>query len=64
VKSVNFTMTVGAAVPLSAPLHPIPPQLGRSLSSFQNDQYIMVGDQFIIVERDTRRIVAIVPVPA
>lgn len=64
VDSVNFTMTVGAAVPQSAPLHPIPPQLGRSLSSFKNDQYILVGSQFLIVEKDTRRIIAIVPVPA
>jgi hypothetical protein len=64
VDNVNFTMTVGAAVPQSAPLHPIPPQLGRSLSSFKNDQYILVGSQFLIVEKDTRRIVAIVPVPA
>ena len=64
VDSVNFTMTVGAAVPQSAPLHPIPPQLGRSLSSFKGDQYILVGSQFLIVEKDTRRIVAIVPVPA
>lgn len=64
VNNVNFTMTVGAAVPQSAPLHAIPPQLGRALSSFQNDQYIVVGNQFLIVEKDTRRIVAIVPVPA
>jgi hypothetical protein len=64
VGSVSFTMTVGAAVPTSAPLHPIPPQLGRSLSSFKDDQYILVGNQFLIVEKDTRRIVAIVPVPA
>jgi hypothetical protein len=64
VSSVNFTMTAGAAVPQSAPLHAIPPQLGRTLSSFKDDQYILVGNQFLIVEKDTRRIVAIVPVPA
>jgi hypothetical protein len=64
VDRVDFTMTVGAAVPQSAPLHAIPPQLGQSLSSFKNDQYILVGNQFLIVEKDTRRIVAIVPVPA
>ena len=64
VNDVNFTMTVGAAVPSSAPLRAIPAQLGQSLSSFKNDQYILVGSQFLIVEKDTRRIVAIVPVPA
>ena len=31
---------------------------------FKNDQYLVVGDQFIIVEKQTRRIVAIVPVAA
>lgn len=64
VNSVNFTMTVGAAVPTSTQLHDIPPNLGQSLHSFQGDQYIMVGNQFIVVEKRTRRIVAIVPVPA
>jgi hypothetical protein len=62
--SVNFTMTVGAAVPASAQLRDIPDQLGKSLPSFKDDQYVLVGGQFIIVEKKTRRIVAIVPVPA
>jgi hypothetical protein len=64
VQSANFTMTVGAAVPGNAQLRDMPAQLGRSLPNFQNDQYIVVGDQFIVVEKKTRRIVAIVPVPA
>ncbi|MGN6570394.1 MAG: DUF1236 domain-containing protein [Pseudolabrys sp.] len=62
VDSANFTMTVGAAVPGNARLRDIPAQLAKSLSNFQNDQYIVVGSQFIIVEKQTRRIVAIVPV--
>ena len=64
VQPANFTMTVGAAVPGSAQLRDIPPQLAKSLPNFQNDQYGVIGDQFIIVEKQTRRIVAIVPVPA
>jgi hypothetical protein len=61
VNTVNFTMTVGAAVPKETQLRDIPPPLGQSLRSLSRDQYIMVGDQFIIVEKATRRIVAIVP---
>jgi hypothetical protein len=64
VQSVDYTMTVGAAVPLSAKLHAVPPQLGQALPSFKDDQYVIVGNQFIIVEKNTRRIVAIVPAPA
>lgn len=63
-QSANFTITVGAAVPGSAQLRDIPAQLAKSLPNFKSDQYIVVGDQFIIVEKQTRRIVAIVPVPA
>jgi len=64
VDSANFTMTVGAAVPGNTQLRDMPAQLSKSLPNFQNDQYIVVGSQFIIVEKKTRRIVAIVPVPA
>jgi hypothetical protein len=64
VSSVSFTLTVGAAVPQAAQLRDIPAPLGQRLKSFGGDQYIIVGNQFIIVEKNTRRIVAIVPVPA
>lgn len=62
--AVNFTMTVGAAVPQDAQLRDIPAPLGQHLQSFNGDQYMIVGNQFIIVEKNTRRIVAIVPAPA
>jgi hypothetical protein len=60
----NFSIAVGAAVPESAHVQDIPPQLGQSLPSFKNDQYLIIGNQFLIIEKQTRRIVAIVPVPA
>ena len=64
VQGANFSIAIGAAVPESARLQDIPPQLGQHLPSFKNDQYLIVGNQFVIVEKQTRRIVAIVPVPA
>ena len=63
-ESANFTTTIGAAVPTDAALHDIPAQLAKSLPNFRNDQYIVVADKLIIVEKQTRRIVAIVPVSA
>jgi len=62
--TANFALTVGAAVPAGAGLHDIPPQLAKSLPSFKDDKYLVVGGQFIVVEKKTRRIVAVVPVPA
>ena len=64
VQSANFTMTVGAAVPGNPERRDMPAQLARSLPDFQNDQYVVVGNRFVIVEKQTRRIVAIVPVAA
>jgi hypothetical protein len=60
--TVNFTVSVGAAVPRTVQLQDMPRSLGDALPSYINDQYAVVGNQFLIVEKSTRRIVAIVPV--
>jgi Protein of unknown function (DUF1236) len=59
--TVNFPIAVGAAVPTSLKLHNMPPKLSDVLHAYRNDQYFLVPRQFIIVEKKTRRIVAIVP---
>ena len=61
---VNFSIAVGAAVPSRVKLLPVPLELARVLPHYSTDLYIMVDNQFIVVERQTRRIVAIVPSPA
>src|SRR5690348_6670565 len=61
VANVPFTIAVGAAVPESAKLADLPQQVAQQFPSFKNDQYLIVGNQVIIVEKQTRRIVAIVP---
>jgi cytoskeletal protein RodZ len=64
VKDVDFTVTVGAAVPKKVELRDLPIQLADALSGYMADQYLLLPKQFVIVEKQTRRIVAIVPIPA
>jgi Protein of unknown function (DUF1236) len=59
--TVNFPIAVGAAVPTSVKLHDMPAKLSDTLPSYRGDQYFVVPHQFVIVEKKTRRIVAIVP---
>jgi uncharacterized protein DUF1236 len=61
-EQVNFSIAVGAAVPASAKLNDMPQQLAHAMPAYADDQYLLVNDQFVLVERQTRRIVAIVPV--
>jgi uncharacterized protein HemX len=58
----NFTVSVGAAVPQQADLRDLPRDLANALPDYRDDQYIVVGQQLVVVEKQTRRIVAIIPV--
>lgn len=60
----DLTIAVGAAVPQKIALNDVPTSLADKLSAYSGDQYFLVANQFVIVERSTRRIVAIVPVAA
>ncbi len=61
VKSANFALSIGAAVPKQVPLQPLPSEVAAAMQGFQNDQYIMVGNQLVIAEPNARRVVAVVP---
>ena len=61
-QQVNFSIAVGGAVPTSAKLNDMPQQLAQAMPSYAGDQYLVVNNQFVVVEKQTRRIVAIVPV--
>jgi hypothetical protein len=58
----NFSIVVGGAVPDSAKLTDMPQQVAQALPNYASDQFFVVNNQFVVVERQTRRIVAIVPV--
>jgi len=59
--TVNFPIAVGAAVPTSLKLRDMPANLSNALPAYEDDQFFLVPHQFVIVEKKTRRIVAIVP---
>ena len=61
VKNQPFTVSVGAAVPQQVPLKQIPTDLASALNGFQGDDYVLVGNQLVIVDAAVRRVVAIIP---
>jgi len=58
---VNFSLAIGSAVPQDVQLQKLPAEVSSALGGFQADQYIIVGNQLVIVEPNARRVVAIVP---
>lgn len=58
---VNFTLAIGSAVPQDVQLQKLPAEVSSALGGYQADQYIIVGNQLVIVEPNARRVVAIVP---
>jgi hypothetical protein len=60
-KDVNFTLAIGSAVPQGVPLQKLPAEVASALGGYQADQYVLVGNQLVIVEPNARRVVAIVP---
>ena len=59
--SADFALSVGAAVPQQARLQKLPPQISSVLGGYQADQYILVGNQLVIVDPNARRVVAVIP---
>jgi hypothetical protein len=60
-ESVDFTISIGGAVPAQAQLQPLPPEVSGILQGYQGDSYALVRDQLVVVDAKTRRIVAIIP---
>ena len=61
VDSVNTTVTVGAAVPRQIELRDLPGEVSDIMGGYKGAQYVLVRDQLVIVDKEARRIVAIVP---
>lgn len=58
---VNFTLSVGAAVPRDVQLQDLPRELAEVLPAYREDQYLVVGNQVVIVEKQSRRVIAMIP---
>ncbi len=59
--SADFTLSIGSAVPQQVPLQKLPPEIASAMQGFANDDYVLVGNQLVIVEPNARRVVAVVP---
>ena len=56
-----FEIMIGAAVPKQVNLVDLPEEASRILNGYSGDQYTMVQDKLVIVDKTSRRVVAIVP---
>jgi hypothetical protein len=59
--SADFSVSIGSTVPRQVQLSDLPDQAADVLHGYSGDQYMMVGDQLVIVDREARRIVALIP---
>ena len=60
-QSANFSLAVGAVVPQNVPLQNLPPEILSTLGGYQGSDYVLVGNQLVIVDPTARRVVALVP---
>jgi len=60
-RGANFSLAVGAEVPQDVPLQKLPPEILSALGGYQGNDYVLVGDQLVIVDPTARRVVALVP---
>ncbi|WP_456016678.1 DUF1236 domain-containing protein [Methylorubrum populi] len=61
VNNVNFSVNVGTAIPRSVSLHPLPPAILSVVPAYRGLQFILVGDDIVIIDPDTYEIVDIIP---
>lgn len=61
VTDVDYSISIGAAVPRQAALFDLPAELSRAMNGYHGDKFVVVGDRMVIVDDLTRRIVAIIP---
>jgi hypothetical protein len=62
VSSVNFSINVGTVVPRSVRIVAVPPTLIEFYPEWRGYMYFVVGDEIVIVEPGTLRIVAVLEV--
>ena len=61
VRHVEFPLAVGAFVPPSVPLYVMPPPIVAVDPALSPYRYVVVEDDFVLVDPEVRRIVAILP---
>jgi outer membrane biosynthesis protein TonB len=59
--NVQFSISVGEAVPRSVHFYRLPARIVRDVPQYRGYDYIMVGDDILILDPRTHRIVAVIP---
>ena len=60
-KNLNIQVSVGAIVPKTATLHPLPQSIVQIQPAWRDHMYLVVGDEIVIVEPRSLRVVALLP---
>ena len=61
INDTTFDVSVGGVVPSSTRLVAIPPAVLRIYPAFRGDRVVMVGNEILIVDPATYRIIAVLP---
>ena len=61
VNGANFSVSVGARVPRDVHVSVLPPEVVTIVPEYRGFEYVLVGDQLLIIDPDTFEIVAILP---
>lgn len=56
----NFAMMIGTSVPRQTPVADLPPEVTQLLNGFWGDQYLVAGNDLIIVDQHSRRVAGII----
>ena len=60
VERPNFEVMIGASVAEQTPLADLPPEAPKVLNGFSGDQFVIAGDELVIVNQRSRRVAAII----
>jgi hypothetical protein len=60
-KNVNFSLSVGTAVPRDVRLQPLPAEVVEVVPQYRGYNFVLVKDEMVIVEPSSYQIVAVVP---
>jgi Protein of unknown function (DUF1236) len=61
VNGANFSVSVGARVPRDVHVSVLPPEVVTIVPEYRGFEYVLVGNQLLIIDPDTLEIVAILP---
>lgn len=62
VTHVDFPITVGTVVPQTVTVYEMPPEIVQVVPAYSGFEYLLVGDEFLIVDPLSLQIVAVLPV--